>query len=165
MFEIMKNYGESYSQAWWMELFNVVFRIFDNMKLPDTQIEVKLTRILCRFPSPSATRKLNGWQPLVIMLSMRLSMCLHSFSTISRNHWSIIFTVNWNGVSIKVRNRSSSIDLSKGDRVSDNEILAKSGTNCLENFVIACGAKFSPHIWERTCACILEVFRSTLPET
>jgi len=41
MFEIMKNYGETFSQNWWMELFNVVFRIFDNMKLPDTQIEVK----------------------------------------------------------------------------------------------------------------------------
>jgi brefeldin A-inhibited guanine nucleotide-exchange protein len=46
----------------------------------------------------------------------------------------------------------------------DNEILAKSGTNCLENFVIACGQRFTPHIWERTCACILEIFRSTLPE-
>jgi brefeldin A-inhibited guanine nucleotide-exchange protein len=41
MFEIMKNYGETYSQNWWIELFNVVFRIFDNMKLPDTQIEVR----------------------------------------------------------------------------------------------------------------------------
>lgn len=40
MFEIMKNYGETFSQNWWRELFNVVFRIFDNMKLPDTQIEV-----------------------------------------------------------------------------------------------------------------------------
>ncbi len=42
MFEIMKNYGEGFTQNWWIELFNVVFRIFDNMKLPDTQIEVKL---------------------------------------------------------------------------------------------------------------------------
>jgi hypothetical protein len=41
MFEIMKNYGDTFSQNWWRELFNVVFRIFDNMKLPDTQIEVK----------------------------------------------------------------------------------------------------------------------------
>jgi brefeldin A-inhibited guanine nucleotide-exchange protein len=46
----------------------------------------------------------------------------------------------------------------------DNEQLAKSGTNCLENFVIACGQRFTPNIWERTCTCILEVFRSTLPE-
>jgi brefeldin A-inhibited guanine nucleotide-exchange protein len=42
MFEIMKNYGESFTQHWWIELFNIVFRIFDNMKLPDTQIEVLL---------------------------------------------------------------------------------------------------------------------------
>jgi len=41
MFEIMKNYGETFNQNWWTELFNVVFRIFDNMKLPDTQIEVR----------------------------------------------------------------------------------------------------------------------------
>ena len=37
----MKNYGQTFSQNWWRELFNVVFRIFDNMKLPDTQIEVR----------------------------------------------------------------------------------------------------------------------------
>ena len=47
----------------------------------------------------------------------------------------------------------------------DNEQLAKSGTNCLENLVIACGQWFTPTIWERTCTCILQVFRSTLPET
>jgi brefeldin A-inhibited guanine nucleotide-exchange protein len=41
MFEIMKNYGETFRQNWWIELFNIVFRIFDNMKLPDTQIEVR----------------------------------------------------------------------------------------------------------------------------
>ena len=46
MFEIMKNYGQTYSQNWWRELFNVVFRIFDNMKLPDTQIEVGNLSIL-----------------------------------------------------------------------------------------------------------------------
>lgn len=43
MFEIVKNYGAAYSSNWWIELFNVVFRIFDNMKLPDTQIEVRKT--------------------------------------------------------------------------------------------------------------------------
>ena len=46
----------------------------------------------------------------------------------------------------------------------DNEILAKSGINCFENFVISCGQRFSSHVWEKTCACILEIFRSTLPE-
>jgi hypothetical protein len=40
MFEIMKTYGESFRVQWWKELFNIVFRIFDNMKLPEAQIEV-----------------------------------------------------------------------------------------------------------------------------
>ena len=40
MFEIMKTYGESFRPQWWKELFNIVFRIFDNMKLPEAQIEV-----------------------------------------------------------------------------------------------------------------------------
>ncbi len=50
MFEIMKNYGEGFTQNWWTELFNVVFRIFDNMKLPDTQIEVQLKSVFYLLP-------------------------------------------------------------------------------------------------------------------
>lgn len=45
MFEIMKNYGDTFKQNWWKELFNVVFRIFDNMKLPDSQIEVASSQL------------------------------------------------------------------------------------------------------------------------
>ena len=41
MFEIMKSYGHLYQQAWWQDLFNVVFRIFSNMKLPEQQVEVQ----------------------------------------------------------------------------------------------------------------------------
>ena len=39
MFEIMKNYGNTFLQHWWRDVFKVVFRIFDNMKLPDRQID------------------------------------------------------------------------------------------------------------------------------
>ena len=39
MFEIMKNYGNTFLQNWWKDVFKVVFRIFDNMKLPDRQID------------------------------------------------------------------------------------------------------------------------------
>lgn len=41
MFEIMKTYGDSYEPHWWRDLFRVIFRIFDNMKLPESQIEVE----------------------------------------------------------------------------------------------------------------------------
>ena len=40
MFEIMKTYGENYQTHWWRDLFKIVFRIFDVMKLPEQQSEV-----------------------------------------------------------------------------------------------------------------------------
>lgn len=40
MFEIMKSYGHLFQQHWWVDLFKIVFRLFANMKLPDSPIEV-----------------------------------------------------------------------------------------------------------------------------
>lgn len=40
MFEIMKTYGHTFERHWWQDLFRIVFRIFDNMKLPEQQTEV-----------------------------------------------------------------------------------------------------------------------------
>ena len=45
----------------------------------------------------------------------------------------------------------------------DNEQLARSGTNCLENLVISNGIKFDPDTWEKTTKCVLDIFTSTLP--
>ena len=42
MFEIMKSYGHLFQPSWWQDLFNVVFRIFDNMKLPEAIVEVTI---------------------------------------------------------------------------------------------------------------------------
>ncbi len=39
MFEVMKTYGHTYEKHWWQDLFRIVFRIFDNMKLPEQQTE------------------------------------------------------------------------------------------------------------------------------
>lgn len=46
---------------------------------------------------------------------------------------------------------------------ADNEQLARSGTNCLENLVISNGTKFSVHTWSDTCNCIEDIFRDTVP--
>lgn len=40
MFEIMKTYGDTFELHWWRDLFRIIFRIFDNMKLPEAQNEV-----------------------------------------------------------------------------------------------------------------------------
>jgi len=46
---------------------------------------------------------------------------------------------------------------------ADNEQLARSGTNCLENLVISNGTKFSVNTWSETCNCIEDIFRDTVP--
>ena len=46
MFEIMKTYGHTFEKHWWQDLFRIVFRIFDNMKLPEQQTEVSDVTVL-----------------------------------------------------------------------------------------------------------------------
>ena len=41
MFEVMKTYGHTFEKHWWQDLFRIVFRIFDNMKLPEQQTEAR----------------------------------------------------------------------------------------------------------------------------
>jgi len=43
MFEILKTHGDSFEQHWWKDLFRIIFRIFDNMKLPESTNEVSKT--------------------------------------------------------------------------------------------------------------------------
>lgn len=45
----------------------------------------------------------------------------------------------------------------------DNEQLARSGTNCLENLVVSNGKRFSVPQWDKTCDCIKTIFTNTLP--
>uniref|UniRef100_A0A672PTQ8 Brefeldin A-inhibited guanine nucleotide-exchange protein 1-like n=1 Tax=Sinocyclocheilus grahami TaxID=75366 RepID=A0A672PTQ8_SINGR len=45
----------------------------------------------------------------------------------------------------------------------DNEQLARSGTNCLENVVILNGEKFNAETWDKTCNCMLDIFKTTIP--
>ena len=53
MFEIMKTHGDAYEQNWWRDLFRIVFRIFDNMKLPEVREEV------CRMAGASSLAMLG----------------------------------------------------------------------------------------------------------
>ena len=38
LFELIKSHGASWEQRWWLDLFNVLFRVFDGLKLPE-QVE------------------------------------------------------------------------------------------------------------------------------
>uniref|UniRef100_A0AAQ4PSP8 ARF guanine nucleotide exchange factor 1 n=1 Tax=Gasterosteus aculeatus aculeatus TaxID=481459 RepID=A0AAQ4PSP8_GASAC len=129
MFEVMKTYGHTFEKHWWQDLFRIVFRIFDNMKLPEQQTEKA------------------EWMT---------TTCNHALYAISD-----VFTQYFESLN----------DVLLDDILAqlywcvqqDNEQLARSGTNCLENVVILNGEKFSLETWDKTCNCMLDIFKTTIP--
>ncbi|VDM47439.1 unnamed protein product [Toxocara canis] len=47
----------------------------------------------------------------------------------------------------------------------ENEQLARSAINCLENLILLNGARFSPKMWQETITLIVNIFKSTLPHS
>ncbi|XP_077570387.1 brefeldin A-inhibited guanine nucleotide-exchange protein 2 isoform X2 [Stigmatopora nigra] len=130
MFEIMKSYGHTFEKHWWHDLFRIVFRIFDNMKLPEQQTEK------------------TEWMT---------TTCNHALYAICD-----VFTQFYEPLS-EILLADIFTQLQWCVR-QDNEQLARSGTNCLENLVILNGEKFCPQVWNITCSCMLEIFQNTSPQ-
>ncbi|XP_066526560.1 brefeldin A-inhibited guanine nucleotide-exchange protein 2 [Hoplias malabaricus] len=129
MFEIMKSYGHTFEKHWWHDLFRIVFRIFDNMKLPEQQTEKT------EWMTTTCNHALYAICDVFTQFYEPLSEVLLA-DVFAQLQWCV---------------------------KQDNEQLARSGTNCLENLVIQNGEKFSPDVWDITCACMLEIFQSTSP--
>uniref|UniRef100_A0A8C8H8Z0 SEC7 domain-containing protein n=1 Tax=Oncorhynchus tshawytscha TaxID=74940 RepID=A0A8C8H8Z0_ONCTS len=128
MFEIMKSYGHTFEKHWWHDLFRIVFRIFDNMKLPEQQTEK------------------HEWMT---------TTCNHALYAICD-----VFTQFYEPLS-EVLLADIFTQLQWCVR-QDNEQLARSGTNCLENLVILNGEKFSPEVWNVTCSFLLPTVKLKL---
>ena len=69
MFEIMKSYGHTFQRHWWRDEFRVVFRIFDNMKLPDQQVDWSE---VCR-----KIRYQTQWEYLLPLTWLVCRLCTH----------------------------------------------------------------------------------------
>ncbi|XP_050735041.1 brefeldin A-inhibited guanine nucleotide-exchange protein 1-like isoform X2 [Eriocheir sinensis] len=140
LFEVVKNYGGSYSPHWWKDLFKILFRIFDNMKLPEQQTEsaVELNE---------RQAEKNEWMT---------TTCNHALYAIVD-----VFTQYFDVLSpILLQDLYTQLHWCVQQ---DNEQLARSGTNCLENLVISNGPKLDAQTWDKTCQCLLDIFNSTLP--
>uniref|UniRef100_A0A8C0FHM1 ADP ribosylation factor guanine nucleotide exchange factor 2 n=1 Tax=Bubo bubo TaxID=30461 RepID=A0A8C0FHM1_BUBBB len=129
MFEIMKSYGHTFEKHWWQDLFRIVFRIFDNMKLPEQQTEKS------EWMTTTCNHALYAICDVFTQFYEALNEILLP-DILAQLHWCV---------------------------KQDNEQLARSGTNCLENLVILNGQKFSPEVWGQTCNCMLEIFKTTIP--
>ncbi|KAG1705092.1 Brefeldin A-inhibited guanine nucleotide-exchange protein 1 [Nymphon striatum] len=131
MFEIIKTYGKTFQANWWQDLFQILFRIFDNMKLPEQRSEKA------------------EWMT---------TTCNHALYAIID-----VFTEFYDVLGELLL--SELYEQLQWCVQQDNEQLAKSGTNCLENLVISNGFKFTEEIWGKTCLCMLEIFRTTIPQS
>uniref|UniRef100_A0A4W4GET8 SEC7 domain-containing protein n=1 Tax=Electrophorus electricus TaxID=8005 RepID=A0A4W4GET8_ELEEL len=131
MFEVMKTYGHTYEKHWWQDLFRIVFRIFDNMKLPEQQTEK------AEWMTTTCNHALYAICDVFTQYFESLSGVLLD-NILSQLYWCV---------------------------QQDNEQLARSGTNCLENVVILNGEKFAPETWDKTCSCMLDIFKTTIPHT
>ncbi|XP_028290046.1 brefeldin A-inhibited guanine nucleotide-exchange protein 1 isoform X3 [Gouania willdenowi] len=129
MFEVMKTYGHTFEKHWWQDLFRIVFRIFDNMKLPEQQTEK------AEWMTTTCNHALYAICDVFTQYFESLNEVLLD-DILAQLYWCV---------------------------QQDNEQLARSGTNCLENVVILNGEKFSPETWDKTCNCMLDIFKTTIP--
>ena len=63
-------------------------------------------------------------------------------------------------MSLNLQGKGSSLPLN----CIDNEQLARSGTNCLENLAISIGKQFFPDTWNRVCQCMRSIYLTSVPE-
>lgn len=132
MFEIMKSYGHTFQQHWWRDVFRVVFRIFDNMKLPDQQVD---------------------WSEKSEWMTTTCNHALYAVVDVFTQYFEVLSDVLLEDMFLHLLWCVQ----------QDNEQLARSGTNCLENLVVSNGSQFSPEMWQRACRCIRDIFTSTVP--
>ncbi|XP_065062368.1 brefeldin A-inhibited guanine nucleotide-exchange protein 2-like isoform X1 [Rhopilema esculentum] len=132
MFEIMKSYGHTFHKHWWKEIFKVVFRIFDSMKLPDQQID---------------------WMEKAEWMTTTCNHALYAIVDVFTQYFDeladVLLADMYHQLVWCVQ--------------QDNEQLARSGVNCLENLVVSNGQRFNMDIWTMTCECIRNIFEASLP--
>ncbi|KAL6423933.1 hypothetical protein ACFW04_009702 [Cataglyphis niger] len=129
LFDVVKTHGASFKPHWWKDLFQVLFRIFDNMKLPEQHTEkAEWMTTTCNHALYAIVDVFSQFYDILGPLLLE------------QLYFQLLWCVQ-----------------------QDNEQLARSGTNCLENLVISNGIKFDEKTWEKTCQCVLDIFESTLP--
>ncbi|XP_066903562.1 brefeldin A-inhibited guanine nucleotide-exchange protein 1 isoform X2 [Halyomorpha halys] len=149
LFDIVKTHGASFKPHWWSDLFQVLFRIFDNMKHPELQADPGSATVLLSHPS-------NTSGPVPTKAEWMTTTCNHALYAIVD-----VFTQYFQTLGpILLQDLYGQLLWCVQQK---NEQLARSGTNCLENLVISIGHQFDDETWEKTCHCLLGMFHSTAP--
>jgi len=129
----MKTHGHMYRESWWKDLFKIVFRIFDDMKIPEQNPE-----------QYRAQRK--EW------MTTTCNHALYAVVDVYTQHYAVLAPL-----------LSELLQLLQWCVKQDNEQLARSGMNCLENLVMGTGKHFREDCWVAIVDTITQVYANTLP--
>jgi len=138
LFDIVKTYGDQFETHWWKDLFQVLFRIFDNMKLKDNGDDND-------FPDRLAAK--SEW------LNTTCNHALYALTDVFSQYFAVVSPLLLNDLFAQLQWCIQ----------QDNEQLARSGISCLENLVLSNGSKFNAESWDNLCTCLHDVFSSTTP--
>ena len=138
LFDIVKTYGDQFETHWWKDLFQVLFRIFDNMKLKDSDEDGDL---------PDRLAVKSEW------LNTTCNHALYALTDVFSQYFAVVSPLLLNDLFAQLQWCIQ----------QDNEQLARSGISCLENLVLSNGSKFNGESWDNLCTCLHDVFSSTTP--
>ncbi|KAL1128928.1 hypothetical protein AAG570_013462 [Ranatra chinensis] len=149
LFDIVKTHGAAFKPHWWCDLFQVLFRIFDNMKHPELQTDCFNLHIY----SLPVVQCLYYYAQKREWMTTTCNHALYAIVDVFTQYFHVLGPLLlqdlYNQLLWCVQ--------------QTNEQLARSGTNCLENLVISTGQQFTNETWEMTCHCLLNMFHSTAP--
>ncbi|XP_073968830.1 ADP ribosylation factor guanine nucleotide exchange factor Sec71 isoform X2 [Rhodnius prolixus] len=191
LFDIVKTHGHAFRPHWWCDLFQVLFRIFDNMKHPELHTDssanesnqlqqetlhpgssgLTATPMCCWRPIDVNEIKEVDWvgpttegaEPFTAEIVPSLSIAEWMTTTCNHALYAIVdvFTQYFHVLGPLLLQDLYNQLLWCVQQ--KNEQLARSGTNCLENLVISTGQQFNDQTWEMTCQALLNMFHSTAP--
>lgn len=142
MFDIIRTHGEEFQSHWWREVFDIVFKIFDHTKFDESSSD------LATFDDrPHSTVK-REWVT---------TTCNHALLSVVDVFYLYFDTFAAEVLPTIYEKFASCIH-------QDNENLARTTVNCLEDLVKRNGNRFTPEMWEQTVQLISRLFHNTLPE-
>ncbi|KAH6922444.1 hypothetical protein HPB50_013617 [Hyalomma asiaticum] len=127
MFEVVKTYGSSFRPHWWQDLFQIIFRIFDNMKLPERHNEKA------------------EW------MTTTCNHALYAIVDVFTQYYDVLGNLLLDDLFVQLHWCVQQVELTAYTRACYSVML----------FSI----KFNTETWDKTCQCMLDIFRTTLPAT
>ncbi|VDN96225.1 unnamed protein product [Rodentolepis nana] len=174
-FEVIKSYGSSFVLSWWIQIFKLIFSIFEHGRDTSSSAAGVPTNQRQQSSAEHAAiernyrrRLFSGDQLEAFGITYRIFT-----SPTDRSEW-LNTTCNHALYSV-VDIFSQFFDKIADDLLADlyvqlkwcclqdHEQLARSGTSCLETIVLTNGTKFDANKWTMTVNLLVDLFKTTVP--